>query len=167
MRPPALRRNTGAAIDVPFKMLISVVLVSMAIMILYPALQSYQETEMESRLNISMAEIEAAVVSVHRHPGSSRTVLIDVPSSGGIRLDRLSIGGDLTAPPSEVGTIGWELTTGSHGTVLVSSSTGPIPMADPDGEGLVIEAFPCLIVLEAKISPPGSHYMAFVQVSLA
>jgi len=166
LRPPALRRDTSAAIDVPFKMLISVVLVSMATMILYPVLQSYQETEMENRLTVSMAEIENAVLSVHRHPGSSRTVLIDVPSSGGIRLDRVSIGGDLTAPPAEVGTIGWRLTTGSDGTVLVSSTTGPVPMADADGKGLVIEAFPCLIVLEARAAPPGSHYKVYVQVSL-
>ena len=166
MRPHTLHRNMDAAMDVPFKMLISVIIVSMATMVLYPALQSYQETEMESRLSISMTEIEAAAISVHRHPGSSRTVLIDVPSSGGIRLDSLSIGGDLTAPPSEVGTMRWELSSGSRGTVLVSSSTGPIPMADADGNGLVIEAFPCLIVLEAKMSPPGSHYKVFVQVSL-
>jgi hypothetical protein len=147
-------------------MLISVVLVSMAIAILYPALQTYQETEMEHRLAIKMAEIEAAATTAQRHPGSSRTVLIDVPSTGGIRLDRMTIGGELTAPPAETGTIRWSLSSGPSGTRLVSSTSGPVPMSGEDGGPVVLEAFPCLIVLETRAAPPGSHYRSFVQVSV-
>ncbi len=167
MRPSPFRRDPDAAIDVPYKMLISVVLVSMTTAILYPVLQTYQETEMERRLALTMAEIESAVVSVHRHPGSSRTLLVDVPSSGGIRLDSINIGGDLKAPAAEVGTIEWRLSTGSKGIELISSTTGPVPMAGIDGKGLVIERFPCLIVLEARVPPSGGYYKTVVQVSVA
>ena len=167
MRPSPFRRDPDAAIDVPYKMLISVVLVSMATAILYPVLQTYQETEMERRLALTMAKIESAVVSVHRHAGSSRTLLVDVPSSGGIRLDSIYIGGDLKAPAAEVGTIEWRLSTGSKGIELISSTTGPVPMAGLDGKGLVIERFPCLIVLEARVPPSGGYYRTFVQVSVA
>lgn len=166
MRKLALRDDRAAVIDVPMKMLVSVVIVSMATMVLYPALQSYQESEMENRLGLSMAELEAAVLAVHRHPGSSRTVLVDVPSSGGIRLDSLTIGGDLTDPPSQVGTLRWSLSTGAHGTHLVSTAAGPVPMADADGSALVIDSFPCLVALEAMTSPPGSHYGTFVQATV-
>ena len=167
MRSPSLRRDTRAAIDVPFKMLISVVLVTMATAILYPALQAYQETEMEHRVSLTLAEIEVATLSVHRHPGSSRTVLVDVPSSGGIRLERLTVGGDLDGPPAGVSVIGWELSTGASGNHVVSSNTGPVAMAGPEGDGLVIESFPCLIVLEAATSPTGSVYRSHVQVRVA
>jgi hypothetical protein len=146
-------------------MLLSVVLVTMATAILYPALQSYQETEMEHRVSLTLAELETAVLSVHRHPGSSRTVLIDVPSAGGIRLDSMTIGGDLTGSPAKVGTISWELSSGDEGHHLVVSSTGPVPMARPDGMGLVMGSFPCLIVLEAMASPAGALYPTFVQVT--
>ncbi len=151
----------------PFKMLLSVVLVTMATAILYPALQAYQETEMEHRVGLTMAEIEASVLAVHRHPGSSRTVLVDVPSSGGIRLEGLTIGGDLDGPLSEVGTIGWELSSGASGTHLVASSTGPVPMAGPGGGAVGVDAFPCLLVFEASPCPPGSAYRGFVQVTVA
>jgi len=167
LRPPALRRQTGAAIDVPFKLLISVVIVTMATAILFPALQAYQRSEVEHRLALTLAEIEAAAISVHHHPGSSRSVVIDVPSSGGFRLESMSIGGDLRAPPAEVSTIGWRLSSGTTGTQLVITTTGPLPMASTEHEELVIDRFPCLIILEAKVAPPGGHYSAFVQVSVA
>jgi hypothetical protein len=167
VRSPVFRRDEGAAIDVPFRLLLSVVLISMATAILYPTLQSYQEAEMENRVSLTLAEIEAAAVSVHRHPGSSRTVLIDVPSSGGIRLESLSIGGDLEGTPVEVGTIGWSLSNGVSGNHLVTSSSNVVPMAGPEGGGLHIDSFPCLMVLEAKAGPPGSHFGAFVQVTCA
>lgn len=165
MRTPAFRRDATAAIDVPFKMLLSVVLVTMATAILYPALQTYQETEMEHRVSLTLAELETAALSVHRHPGSSRTVLIDVPSTGGIWLDSMTIGGHLAGSPADVGTIVWELSTGDEGHHLIVSSTGPVPMAGADGKGLVMESFPCLIVLKAMVSPEGAHYPTFVLVS--
>jgi hypothetical protein len=145
-------------------MLISVVIVTMATAILYPVLQSYQESEMEHRLAITLAEIETAAISAQRHRGSSSTVIIDLPSSGGIRLERLTIGGDLKAPPAEVGTIGWSLSSGPTGAQLVSTTIGPVPMAGEDGEQVVLDRFPCLIVLESKTAPPGSHYHDYVQV---
>ncbi len=166
MRPSAFRRQTGAAIDVPFKLLISVVIVTMATAILFPALQAYQRSEMEHRLALTLAEIEAAVISVHHHPGSSRTVVIDVPSSGVITLESMSIGGGLTAPPAEVSTIGWRLSSGTTGVQLVSTTSGPIPMASTEYGELVIDRFPCLIILEAKVAPPGGHYSTFVQVAV-
>ena len=167
MRTPAFRSDARAAIDVPFKMLLSVILVSMATAILYPALEAYQETEMELRVSLTISEIEAAALSVSRHPGSSRTVLVDVPSSGGIRLERLTVGGDLTGPPADLGTIGWELSSGTSGIHLVSSNTGPVPMAGPEGAVLEILAFPCLIVLEARASPQGAHCPTHVHVRTA
>lgn len=167
LRHPHLRQDRRAALDVPFKMLLSVVLVTMATAILYPALQAYQETEMEHRVGLTLAEIEASVMAVHRHPGSSRTVLVDVPSSGGIRLEGLTIGGDLEGPPAEVGTIGWKLSSGTTGRHLVTSSTGPVPMAGPDGGAVHVEAFPCLLVLKASACSQGSAYRAFVQVTVA
>jgi hypothetical protein len=146
-------------------MLISLVIITMATAILYPALQGYQETEMEHRVAVKMAEIESAAISVHRHPGSSRTVIIDVPSSGGIRLDSMIIGGDLTAPLAEVGTIRWHLSSGPEGTELVGSPSAPVPMADDKGEEVVLDRFPSIIVLEARTAPSGSLYGAYVQVT--
>ena len=167
MRTPRFRRDATAAIDVPFRMLLSVVLTTMAAAVLYPALQSYQETEMEQRVSLTLAEIETAVLSVHRHPGSSRTVLIDVPCSGGIRLERMTVGGDLCGAPAQVGTIGWQLSNGASGDHLVASSGGPVPMAGPDGRGLSIDGFPCLIVLEVRVAPSGAPFQTYVQVRCA
>jgi hypothetical protein len=162
-----IRRDASAAIDVPFRMLLSVVLVAMASAVLYPALQSYQETEMEERVSLVLAELEAAALAVHRHPGSSRTVLVDVPSSGGIRLERMTIGGDLGEGPAGTGTITWELSSGASGHHLVSSNTGPVPLAGPEGEALVVDHGPCLLVLTAGPAPAGSHFRTFVQVDIA
>ena len=167
MRPSPFRRDEVAAVDVPFRMLLSVVLVSMASAVLYPALQAYQEKEMEDRVSLVLAEIDAAALAVHRHPGSSRTVAVDVPSSGGIRLVALTVGGDLDGTPAEVGTIGWQLSSGASGHHLVSSNTGPVPMAGPGGEALVVERMPCLLVLTAASAPTGARYGTFVMVSLA
>ncbi|UCC93762.1 MAG: hypothetical protein JSW25_03600 [Thermoplasmata archaeon] len=166
MRPPRFRNDTGAAMDVPFKMLVSVVLVSMAVATLYPVLQSYHETQMEHRVSLAVTEIEAAVTSAHRHPGSSRTVLIDVPSTGGIRLESLTIGSELTAPAVEAGAITWRLSSGPGSRELVTTSGGPVPMAGPGGEQVVIDRFPCLLVVEAMTAPPGVQHRDFVQVTV-
>ena len=166
MRPPTIRRDPRAAIDVPLRMLLSVVLVSMASAVLYPVLQTYQETEMEERVTLVLAEIEAAALAVHRHPGSSRTVLVDIASSGGISLERLTIGGDLDEAPAVTATITWELSSGAKGHRLVSSNTGPVPLAGPEGEALVVVCEPCLLVLTATPAPAGACYRTFVQVDV-
>jgi hypothetical protein len=166
LRPPILHRDTRAAIDVPFKLLLSVVLIAMATAILFPALQAYQQSEMENRIAITVAEIEAVALSVHRHPGSSRTVLVDIPPSGGIRLERLTLGGDLASAIALVGTISWDLSNGVSGRVLVSTSSGPLPMAGTDGVALVVDGFPCLLVMKCDPSPPGAVYPTFVRVSV-
>ncbi len=167
MRHPYLRGDTRGALDVPFRMLLSVVLVTMATAILFPALQAYQETEMEHRVGLVLAEIEASALAVIRHPGSSRTVLVDVPSSGGIRLEGVIIGGDLHGPSSEVGTIGWKLSSGASGRHLVAASTGPVPMAGPDEGAVRVDAFPCLLVLKASACSQGCAYRSFVLVTVA
>ena len=97
MRPLRILPDDDGAIDVPYRLLLSVVLIAMATAVLYPALQAYSRSEMEHRLTIASREICSAAESVHRNPGSSRTVHIDVPSSGIIRLTRLTIGGDQTS----------------------------------------------------------------------
>lgn len=152
--------------DVPFKLLMSVVIVTMATAILFPTLQAYQRSEVEHRLSLTLADIEAAVISVYHHPGSSRTVVIDVEPSGGIRLETLTIGGELTAAPVDASTINWRLSSGASGNHLVSTASGPVPMASTEHEELALDRFPCLIVLEAMKAPPGSHYRSFVQVSM-
>lgn len=151
------------AIDVPYRLLLSVVLIAMGTAILYPALEAYSQSEMEHRLAIAVEEIGTAAVSVHRHPGSSRTVHIDVPPSGVIRLERLTIGGDLASTPANASIITWALSNGIHGRDLVCSSSGPLPLAGPDGGPMEIETFPCLIVMERRPSPPGSLFPTFVE----
>ena len=100
MRPSALYSDRDAAIDVPYKLLLSVVLLTMATAVLMPTLYAYQQSEVERRIQVAIAEIDSAARSVFHHPGSSRTVLVDIPSSGSFHLERLTIGGDLTAPTS-------------------------------------------------------------------
>ncbi len=164
MRPPSLRRDAGAAIDIPFKLLLSLVVIGLALGVLMPALSAYQTSEVEHRLSVTLAEIEAAALSVHRHPGSSRTVVIDLVASGSVRLEWMEVGGELSGPLADMASIRWRHTGGASGKHLVSTSSGPLPMAGPDGGPLTIGSFPCMLVLEALPSPDGCPCPSFVSV---
>ncbi len=166
MRPSALLRDRDAAIDVPYKLLLTVVLMTMATAVLLPTLHAYQQNEVEHRIQVAIAEIDSAARSVFHHPGSSRTVLVDIPSSGSFHLERLTIGGDLAAPGSEAAFIRWRHSGGAEGNHLVTTRGGPLSMAGPDGEPLEIEGHQCLLVLEARTSPPGSQPDTFVEVRI-
>lgn len=166
MRPPALRRDEGAAIDVPFKLLLSLVVIALAMGVLMPALSAYQTSEVEHRVSVTLAEIEAAALAVHRHPGSSRTVVIDLVASGSVRLERIALGGDLSGSLADMATIRWWHTGGASGEHLVSTSSGPLPMAGPDGGPLTIETFPCMLVLEGCPSPDDCPYPSYVRVTV-
>jgi len=166
LRPPFLRRDNGAVIDMPFKVLISLVVMTMATVILLPALQAYQSSEVEHRTEISVAAIASAARSVYHHPGSSRTVALDVPSAGTVRLELMSIGGDLTGPPGETCVIKWRLSDGTEGIHAITTLGGEVPMAGPDGLAISIEGQRALLVLEAKAAPRGSWCDTYVEVRL-
>ena len=166
MRPSVLQRDGDAAIDVPFKLLLSVVLMTMATAVLMPTLHAYQQREVEHRIQVAIAEIDSAARSVFHHPGSSRTVLVDIPSSGSFHLERLTIGGDLAAPGPGAALIRWRHSGGAEGNHLVTTNGGPLSMAGPNGGHLDIEGQQCLLVLEARASPPGSQSNTFVEVRI-
>ncbi len=164
MRPPAFRRDRGAATDIPFKLLLSVVLMTMAFAVLMPVLQAYQQNEVEHRIQLAVAEIDAAARAAYHHPGSSRTVLVDIPSSGSYRLESLTIGGDLTDDGPEAAIISWRHSGGMKGNHAVSTHGGPVSMAGPDGGPIVLDGDRFLLVLEAKTAPPESHVSTYVEV---
>jgi len=153
--------------DIPFKLLLSLVVIAMALGVLMPALSAYQTSEVEHRVSVALAEIEAAALAVHRHPGSSRTVVIDLVASGSVRLERMELGGDLSGSLADMATIRWWHTGGASGEHLVSASSGPLPMAGPDGEALRIGYFPCMLVLESLPSPAGCPLPSHVRVTVA
>jgi len=164
LRPSALHRDRNAAIDVPYKLLLSVVLLTMATAVLMPTLYAYQQSEVEHRIQVAIAEIDSAARSVFHHPGSSRTVLVDIPSSGSFHLERLTIGGDLTAPGPEAALIRWRHSGGAEGNHLVTTSRGPLAMAGTNGGPLDIEGHQFLLVLEARTTLQGNQPIAFVEV---
>ncbi len=166
MRPSALKRNRDGAIDVPYKLLLSVVLMAMATAVLMPTLYAYQQSEVEHRIQVAIAAIDSAARSVFHHPGSSRTVLVDIPSSGSFHLERLTIGGDLAAPGPEAAFIRWRHSGGTEGNHLVLTNGGPLAMAGTNGGPLDIEGHQCLLVLEARESPQGSQPITFVEVRI-
>jgi hypothetical protein len=153
--------------DLPFKLLVSVMLMMMATAILMPALHAYQQSEVEHRTEIVVSSIDSAARSAFHHPGSSRTVLVDVQPSGGVRLDRLSIGGDLLSAPGQAGIISWEHSSGMSGSHIVASTGGAIPLAGVDGKSLVLDGRPCLLVLESMRAPEGSWCHRYVEVRVA
>ncbi len=166
MRPSTLHRDREAAIDVPYKLLLSVVLMTMATAVLMPTLHAYQQSEVEHRIQLAIADIDSAARSVFHHPGSSRTVLVDIPSSGSFHLERLTIGGDIAAPDPEASFIRWRHSGGAEGNHLVTTNRGPLSMAGPNGGPLDIEGHQCLLVLEVRASPSGSQLDAFVEVRI-
>ena len=164
MRRSALRRIEAAAMDMPFKLLISVIIMAMATSILLPVLNAYQQSEVEHRIEVVMAELSSAAKMVFNHPGSAKTVHVQVAPAGGVHLETISIGGRLSEHPAEAATIKWRHSMGTSGMCVVSSVTGPVPLAGPEGDPLVIHGSGYLLVLESKPSPQGSWCQRFVEV---
>jgi hypothetical protein len=149
----------------PFKLLLSVVLMTMATAVLLPVLHAYQRSELEHRVEMAVGEIDAAARAAYHHPGSSRTVLVDVPPAGAYRLEELTIGGDLGRDGARAAIVSWVHSGGTRGNHVVSSQGGPVPMAGPDGGPLSMSGSRALLVLEAKAAPPGCIYATYVEVS--
>lgn len=167
MRHPLLRRDRAAVVDMPFRLLLSVVLMAMAAAVLLPALSAYQQTEFEGRVKLTVAEISSAARAVLASPGSSRTVAIDLPPSFGISLERLSIGAGLDAGPVDMAIIHWKLSTGGEGRAVVHTTGGAVPMSGPDDRPLVLQNGRALLVLEARQAPAGSPVELYVLVKEA
>ena len=155
MRVSPLRRDLAGTIDIPYKLLVSVVIMALAASVLLPVLRAYQESTMEDRVDLVISKIAAAARTAYHHPGSSRTVVVDVPPAGGVRLERLSIGGNLSKDLALTSTIRWELSTGASGTHAITTPGGFVPMTGPDDEAVVVGAGPSVLVLEAKEAPTG------------
>jgi hypothetical protein len=149
---------------VPFKLLISVVLMAMAAAILLPALHAYQMTEIEQRIELTVVEVSAAALAVYRHPGSSRTVVIDVPSAGGCRLESITIGGNLSASPASSALITWRHSGGIEMSQAVMTQNGHVPMCGPDGKALEVVGARAVIVLEARQTEIGPWTGRYVEV---
>jgi hypothetical protein len=164
LRPTGLRRREDAAIDVPLKLLVSVVLMAMAAAILLPALQAYQRSEIEHRIELTVTDISSAALAVYHHPGSSRTVVVDVPSAGGYQLESLTIGGDLGASPSGTAVITWRHSGGTEGSRAVTTPNGHVPLCGPDGRALEVEGPRVVLVLEARQADTGPWTGRYVEV---
>lgn len=164
MRPTGLRGRDDAAIDVPFKLLVAVVLMAMAAAILLPALQAYQRSEVEQRIELTVAEISSAALAVYRHPGSSRTVTVDVPSAGGYRLEGLTIGGDLGEPPGGAAVITWRHSGGVERSHAVTTTNGQVPLCGPDGRAVEVAGHRTVLVLEAMEATSGPWTGHYVEV---
>jgi hypothetical protein len=167
LRHPRLRRDREAVVDMPFKLLLSVVLMAMAAAVLLPALSAYQQTEFEGRVKLTVAEISSAARAVFASPGSSRTVAVDLPPSFGISLVRLSIGAGLDASPVDMAIIQWRLSSGGEGRAVVHTTCGAVPMSGQDGQPLVLQKGRALLVLEAGQAPAGSQVGRYVLVKEA
>ena len=167
MRHPRLLRDRVAVVDMPFKLLLSVVLMALAAAVLLPALSAYQRTEFEGRVRLTVAEISSAARAVYTSPGSSRTVAIDLPPSFGISLERLSIGACQDDGLGDMAIIQWKLSKGSGGRAAVLATGGPVPMSGPDGQPLVLQRGRALLVLEANQAPAGSPVGLYVLVGEA
>jgi hypothetical protein len=164
LRPSALRGDRAGVTDIPFKLLLSVVLMTMAVAVLMPALSAYQQSEVEHRIQLAVAEIDAAARAAYHHPGSSRTVLVDVPSSGSYRLVGLTVGGDLCNDGHVAAIISWRHSGGVEGHHVVATRGGPVYLAGSDGGPLDLEGDRFLLVLEARAAPPGCQTPTFVEV---
>jgi len=151
----------------PFRLLLSVVLMAMAAAVLLPALSAYQRTEFEGRVKLAVAELSSAARAVYASPGSSRTVAVDLPPSYGMSLERLSIGAGLDASPGEMAIIQWRLSKGVEGRSAVRTTGGPVPMSGPDGQPLVLMRGRAMLVLEARQAPDGSPVGLYVLVKEA
>lgn len=146
------------------RLLLAVVLVAMAAAIVLPALGSYQRSEVEHRIQVAVAGIDAAARSVYHHPGSSRTVVVDVPPAGRFHLERLVIGGDPATDPAMSAVISWSHSGGTTSRHVVSGDTAPIPLSGPDGRALTVEGPRAVLVLEAKVRTDGPATVRYVEV---
>ncbi len=164
MRLLPLRSDTDGVIDVPFKMVISLVVMAMAVVALLPALQAYQSSEVEHRTEVAVAGIATTARSVFHHPGSSRTFVLDIPPAGSVRLVSMSIGGDLHGHPGEACVISWKLSDGTRGNHAITTNGGQVPLAGPDGQALTIEGHRAILVLETREAPPGTWCNNYVEV---
>ena len=167
MRRPLLVRDRAAVVDMPYRLLLSVVLMALAAATLLPALRSYQATELEGRIRVTVAEVASAARAVLNHPGSSRTVAVDLGGGWGVRLERLTIGAPLGSEVASMAVIAWSHTAGGSGRTAVTSTGGPVPMCGEDGGQLVLADGRALLVLEARAAPDGSSFDSYVEVSLA
>jgi hypothetical protein len=164
LRTPFLRRDNGAAIEVPFKVLISLVVMTMAIVVLLPALQAYQSSEVERRTEVAAAGIASAARSVYLHPGSSRSYVLDVPPAGSVHLVSMSIGGNLDVTPGESCVISWRLSDGTRGSHAITTNGGQVPLAGVDGHAVTIEGPRAILALEAREAPPRAWCDRYVEV---
>ena len=167
MRRPLLVRDRAAVVDMPYRLLLSVVLMALAAATLFPALRSYQASELEGRIRVTVAEVASAARAVMAHPGSSRTVAVDLCGGWGVRLERMTIGAPPGAALEEMAIIEWRHTAGGSGRTVVASTGGPVPMCGEDGGELVLTDGRALLVLEARRAPEGSVVESYVEVSLA
>ncbi len=167
MRAVPIRMDEAGAMDIPYKLLVSIVVMAMAASVLLPVLKAYHESTMEDRVELLVSRIGAAARAVYHHPGSSRTVVVDVPPSGGVRLERLTIGGDPFTDPAQSSIIRWELSSGTGRTHVVTTQGGFVPMTGPEWQPVVVEAGPRIIVLEAQQAPSGMAFEHIVVVTVA
>ncbi len=166
MRHPLLRQEGAAVVDVPYQLVLSVVLMALAAATLMPALRSYQASELEGRIRVTVAEVASAAKAVLHHPGSSRTVSVDLSGGWGVRLERLTIGAPLDAAPDMMAVIAWRHTAGGSGRSLVTSTGGPVPMCGTDHGQFVLVEGRALLVLEARQAPDGLSFDTYVEVTL-
>ena len=164
LRHPGLRVRDAAVTDVPFKLLVSVVLMVMAAAVLLPSLQTYQRSEIEHRIELAVAEISSAALAVYRHPGSSRVVEVDVPPCGGYELEGLSIGGDISSSPAGAAVISWRHSGGVERDHAVTTQNGHVPLCGPDGKALDVQGPRAVLVLEARQASLGSWAGHYVEV---
>jgi len=167
LRRPLPRHDRAAVVDMPYRLLLSVVLMALAAATLMPALRSYQASELEGRIRVTVAEIGSAARAVLDHPGSSRMVVVDLGGGWGVRLERLTIGAPLGSGVASMAVIAWSHTAGGSGRTAVTSTGGPVPMCGEDGGQLVLSDGRALLVLEANDAPDDSPVEGFVVVSLA
>ncbi|MCU0860337.1 MAG: hypothetical protein MUE55_07125, partial [Thermoplasmata archaeon] len=88
----------------------------------------------------------AEVVSLEG-PGSSRTVVLDFSSDGGIRFDRLTVGDHRDGPNQTA--VRLVLSTGS--SIVRITDMPPVPMSGPDGGAVVVQSTTATMTVRCAI----------------
>jgi hypothetical protein len=143
-----LGRDTRGVESLPLKLIIVAVVATMSVVPAADALNALRDKDFLRRAEAQLEELvwTAEVVSLEG-PGSSRTVVLDFSSDGGIRFDRLTVGDHRDGPNQTA--VRLVLSTGS--SIVRITDMPPVPMSGPDGGAVVVQSTTATMTVRCAI----------------
>ncbi|MEF8874178.1 MAG: hypothetical protein V5A88_05850 [Candidatus Thermoplasmatota archaeon] len=129
-----LKRSEEAVMDYPFRLLIIIIVLAIAIPMMLSALSYYQTSSAEEQLSQEVNQISSAVESVYIQGVNASTVLeVELPSD----TEYVRAGAPLSGSV-DTRAIYYQLQGESEHSILVTHGRKGIPMSSPSNDTLVI-----------------------------